>query len=1093
MSEYYIQPYDWKSVDIDDELLQIKIWGHDNNSNRVVVYINDYKPFCRIQLPTRTIKGKDKDGFDEQDLTWNNDLVEIFMKWITKIMGDNAPIDHEFKMYQNLYNYNGDKRHPYLTLTFNSLNAVRHCGNLFNKKEWLIYGIGYIKPIIREKDISIIHQFITKLDVGYGQWLKVVGDVVDNSERRTFKTFEIEVGWENIQPLDENICKGWMVNPVVASIDIECYSSNHKSMPNKSHISDCVTMISWISQRLKDDSTRRRVLLALKGCDDIPGAEVRVFNDEIDMLKELGNLILEDDPTIITGYNINKFDLPYIKERFDIYREDLPNCSCLIDGESRITSSSWKSSAYGNIQISNIEAEGRITIDMYTIIQRDYGNKLERRTLDYVSKHFLKRGKHDVSAQEMFTIYKKLIDDIRENRPLDNILKEQAKVGAYCLEDSVLCIDLMKKLNTFIGLVEMCSIVNVTMFEIFSRGQQLRVLNQVYRECSKLNIVIDDCGEINNNFEGGYVVPPIPGKYQYILILDFASLYPSIIIAYNICYTTLLKPDDPTPDEQCNVIEWESDGVVHKYRFIRKEIYEGLLPRMCQNLILNRKKVRAQINPDNDPTTNIILDQRQLALKVSANSIFGALGVRNGKLPLPEGAASITAKGRLLNHECQKYVIDNTPNGKTVYGDTDSIMVDLQIQDPHECKIYGEKLSEGITQHLNLKPLSIEFERSLSTALFIGKKYYAGYPLDFYNKDDKKQKIKSIELMGNVYEMTGTSYYKMTIYDKAKNIEYDKYIGIKDGVDLNKYDFYAGFEVNKNGMIIDGKILKKGIVIARRDRCKWVRSVYYKVLTNILFDKPISYVQDILNTEIIKLLNYRIPTDESPLTKDELSLDDLIVSAEVGVYKPKSSYRMKIFKDEMLKKGQPLEQGERIVTVMVSSSDPDKNVHQGHKMRLPEHYMLNRYEEPLDKVFYLFNSLMKPIHVLIKLGYTEYVNKQVLLHKYKMLLELMLTNEKLIKENKDYFNYWNILIGKVREVIETKNFDNVPDHIKNNLETLIEKYAKNTKNKIYTYNVGEYIKTWVDLINYKNNLNKYINTNKPHFKSQQEYLLQSFN
>ena len=136
---------------------------------------------------------------------------------------------------------------------------------------------------------------------------------------------------------------------------------------------------------------------------------------------------------------------------------------------------------------------------------------------------------------------------------------------------------------------------------------------------------------------------------------------------------------------------------------------------------------------------------------------------------------------------------------------------------------------------------------------------------------------------------------------------------------------------------------------------------------------------------------------------------------------------------------------------------------------------------------------MKPIHVLIKLGYTEYVNKQVLLHKYKMLLELMLTNEKLIKENKDYFNYWNILIGKVREVIETKNFDNVPDHIKNNLETLIEKYAKNTKNKIYTYNVGEYIKTWVDLINYKNNLNKYINTNKPHFKSQQEYLLQSFN
>jgi DNA polymerase elongation subunit (family B) len=129
--------------------------------------------------------------------------------------------------------------------------------------------------------------------------------------------------------------------------------------------------------------------------------------------------------------------------------------------------------------------------------------------------------------------------------------------------------------------------------------------------------------------------------------------------------------EDDTPiDEIENQKEEKKEGkITAHHRFVKKEVYEGVLPRLVSKLVNERRAVRKILEGNKDPILKIILDKRQLALKISANSVFGFLGVANGKLPLMEGAMSITSKGRELIGYVNKY-LEEKYNGKIVYNDS---------------------------------------------------------------------------------------------------------------------------------------------------------------------------------------------------------------------------------------------------------------------------------------------------------------------------------------------------------------------------------------------------------------------------------------
>ena len=224
-----------------------------------------------------------------------------------------------------------------------------------------------------------------------------------------------------------------------------------------------------------------------------------------------------------------------------------------------------------------------------------------------------------------------------------------------------------------------------------------------------------------------------------ISTLDFSSLYPSIMIAHNLCYTTLLKN---TADTDVDHTQTPSGNF-----FVKAHVRKGILPEILENLLKARKQAKEMMKQEKDPFRYKVLDGRQLALKISANSVYGFTGAQSCKLPCLEISQSVTAFGRqmiMLTKELveSRYTIQNgyKHNAQVIYGDTDSVMVKFGVQTLDEAMRLGKEAAEFVSTHF-VQPIKLEFEKCYLPYLLIQKKRYAGLYFtraDMYDKMDCK-------------------------------------------------------------------------------------------------------------------------------------------------------------------------------------------------------------------------------------------------------------------------------------------------------------------------------------------------------------------
>lgn len=647
--------------------LAILFWCFDEESKPLLVR-TFFKPFFYIQLP---------DFVNGNFITWNSDNAGKVAKAI-------KVTEYEFCEKYLLHYFQGDRKYPMLKLTFNSLKESKRCEKILEKPVH-VDSIGWVKlKPLENKEIKPIRKLLSLCNIRYSQWFTFEG--VEPEEKISTITEYIS-DWRTFKPKEMKK----VVKPKLCSVDIETFTVNEKTIPDPLRISDVCFMISCVFEY-------KRVLIVMGNISDIEDCEVIRCSDECDMIERFADVIQREDPDVICGYNIFGYDFPYLDTRIKIRMKDWPKrLSRLLEYEVDVKKKCWKSSAYGFNKITYLDMPGRICIDLYHVIKRDY--RLDKYTLSFVSKLFLKNDKDDVSPKEIFETYR--------------TGKDLKRVGEYCIKDSELVIQLFNRLNTWITLVELSSIVGVNIVELFTRGQKVRCVSQLYDIASKNDYVIDQRTSDKINYTGGFVCEPITGIHDNIVCIDFASLYPSIIIAYNICYTTLIPKefDDQIPDEECHVIHYGD----MKIKFIKQKHRVGLLPMLVEQLVRERRQVKAE--KAEDEMRAIVLDKRQNALKISANSIYGFLGFQEGSLPLVEGAVSITTIGRELINQVNQYVTEK--GGRVIYGDTDSSMVDLNTDDPITA---GKRLAEEINC-LFPQPLKVEFEKAMRLFAIKKKKY----------------------------------------------------------------------------------------------------------------------------------------------------------------------------------------------------------------------------------------------------------------------------------------------------------------------------------------------------------------------------------
>lgn len=453
------------------------------------------------------------------------------------------------------------------------------------------------------------------------------------------------------------IDEGFPPSLKVMAFDIEVY--NERGSPDP--IRDPVVMLA-----IKTNDGHEEVFEA-SGKDD--RGVVRAFVD----------FIRSYDPDVIVGYNSNGFDWPYLVERAKAVGVPLK-----VDRLSNPP----QQSVYGHWSIV-----GRANVDLYNIVEEFPEIKLK--TLDRVAEYFGVMKREERVLIPGHKIYEYWKDP--NKRPL---------LKRYVLDDVRSTLGLADKLLPF--LIQLSSVSGLPLDQVAAASVGNRVEWMLLRYAYRLGEVAPNREEREYEpYKGAIVLEPKPGMYEDVLVLDFSSMYPNIMMKYNLSPDTYLEPGEPDPPEGVNV----APEVGHRFR----RSPPGFVPQVLKSLVELRKAVREEAKkyPPDSPEFKI-LDERQRALKVMANAIYGYLGWVGARWYKREVAESVTAFARAI----LKDVIEQARRLGivVVYGDTDSLFV----------KKHGDvdKLIKYVEEKYGI---DIKVDKDYAKVLFTeAKKRYAG-------------------------------------------------------------------------------------------------------------------------------------------------------------------------------------------------------------------------------------------------------------------------------------------------------------------------------------------------------------------------------
>ena len=730
-------PYSWHLDETEDECTVFRIYGLDEKNRSICCIVNDFTPYVYLELPTT--------------IEWNETRAMILGNKIDEMCGKSKPINKSLQLKKKLFYANVVKtkigyKHrafPFMLCSFATVQDRKNFCYKFSRPIKLL-GIGDVRIKVHEQDASPMLQFQCLRKIPTAGWINFKGKVPSQEEKQTTCYKEYVVRWKSCCANDTLMT---VPQPYVLSFDIEVNSSNPSAMPQSHKPHDKVFQISCVFGTQGCDSKDYDKYLLTLGEPDhkVVGEdiEIQMFDTEADLLMGYTELLNEKNPQVIIGYNILGFDIPYMSDRakhnlcFDYDKQGY-----LIGQHAQEKIIKWSSSAYKNQEFQFLDAEGRLFVDLLPLIKRDY--KFSNYKLKTVSEFFLGETKDPLTPQGIFKCYRIGMSDSEEASRAMGI------VGKYCVQDSALVLKLFDTIETWVGLVEMARTCGVPIFSLYTQGQQIKVFSQVYNYCLENDFVVQKDGYVANALEqytGATVLDPIPGVYDKVVPFDFSSLYPTTIIANNIDFSSLVT-DETIPDKDCNVIEWDDhigcehdktsrttkvttiSCTHHRYRFLKyddkdKSNLLGVMPTLLKNLLDARKVTKGKIKDLKKQAASIdcdiekerinrlivVLDKRQLAFKVSANSMYGAMGVKRGYLPFLPGAMCTTARGRQYI-ELAKNTLEKKYGAQIVYGDTDSCYVHFPTQDTAE-KLWDHCLDveKGILDDgVFPKPMKLAFE-----------------------------------------------------------------------------------------------------------------------------------------------------------------------------------------------------------------------------------------------------------------------------------------------------------------------------------------------------------------------------------------------
>ena len=400
--------------------------------------------------------------------------------------------------------------------------------------------------------------------------------------------------------------------------------------------------------------------------DCLSGPEKEILRGFFDRVAKL-------DPDVITGYNIDGYDLPVLESRSRAL--GLGGLPIARDGQtaSNFGDRFWR-------------AHGRIIADAWWSVKIELHPKQE--TLDAVARWLLNEGKHDVDRRNMDQEW----------------ARDPQKVMEYCKKDAELALRILEKVSRIDKSMDLAVVSKLPLDDVLN-GRTSQLIDSILIRAADrggFGIPMTRQGRGEGSIEGGYVHSLQGGLYEWVGVLDFTSMYPSIIIDKNICFTTLNPGGTIT----------SPTGV----RFLDTSARVGLLPTILGNLMRERREVKAKAKTEADPERRAYYDRLQFAIKILMNAFYGVLASSFYRFTNPEIGASITSFAR---ENIKSIIRELEADGiRVIYADTDSVFFESPEKDLEAAQRIGRQVADRFSHG----SVNMEFERVLETFFSHGKK-----------------------------------------------------------------------------------------------------------------------------------------------------------------------------------------------------------------------------------------------------------------------------------------------------------------------------------------------------------------------------------
>ncbi|KAJ2970500.1 hypothetical protein NQ176_g8155 [Zarea fungicola] len=486
-------------------------------------------------------------------------------------------------------------------------------------------------------------------------------------------------------------------------------------------------VISGIIVLGSDDDTAKRILKASK-------VEVIEERSELDLLIHLVDVVKELDPDILTGYEVHGGSWGFLMERARL-KYDYNLC----DELSRVKSQSHgrfgrQSDRWGFNTTSTIRVTGRHMINIWRAMRGELN--LLQYTMENVAWHLLHQRVPHVPYKTLTAWYK-------SGKPHDlskllRYFQSRTKIDLRILEAN----ELIPRTS------EQARLLGVDFFSVFSRGSQFKVESIMFRIAKPENFLLISPSKKQVGSQNALeclplVMEPQSGFYSSpLLVLDFQSLYPSVMIAYNYCYSTFLgrivnwrgasKMGFTEYKRQAGLMALLQDYIniaPNGMMFVKAEIRKSLLAKMLTEILETRVMVKTGMKEDkDDKTLQQLLNNRQLALKLLANVTYGYTSASfSGRMPCSEIADSIVQTARETLERSIAYIHSAEKWGaEVVYGDTDSLFIYLKGRTKDQAFDIGNEIAQAITK-MNPRPVKLKFEKVYLPCVLQTKKRYVGY------------------------------------------------------------------------------------------------------------------------------------------------------------------------------------------------------------------------------------------------------------------------------------------------------------------------------------------------------------------------------